>query len=352
MSETRSRPCLPPNKDPTRVYFIHPSDSNTTQLVSVKFNDTGFNNWKCSMMLSLLAKIKIDFVDGIISKPEPTTVEYKAWERCNDLVCAWLLFNMDDVIAKSVMFLKSAREIWIELEERFGYTSMTQVYSLEQQLAELSQGSNNISEFFTKIKMIWDAVNDANPFPTCTCLKCTCNLEHRVYQMQQDQRMIQFIMKLNEEFASVRGNILMQYPMPNIANAYRLFAQEEIHKELSSVTSQTESLACFSKKKNFKNFKPQSMFNKNQFVPNKTTKGVQAGAPGRKPQYFRTHCKIPPGFKSNRDKKVAATIQADLIKEEGSSSTTFSAAQYNQFLEMLNKRQQSGFSSVKQNEDS
>lgn len=80
---------------------------------------------------------------------------------------------------------------------------MTQVYSLEQQLSELHQGSYNFSEFFTKIKTIWDAMSDANPLPQCTCSKCTYNLEHRVYQMQQDQRMIWCMMKLSEDFTVV-----------------------------------------------------------------------------------------------------------------------------------------------------
>lgn len=80
------------------------------------------------MILTLSAKNKLGFVDGSVAKPAVTSVEFKAWERCNDLVCSWLLFNLDDVIAKSVLFLKIAREIWIDLEERFGFTSMTQVF--------------------------------------------------------------------------------------------------------------------------------------------------------------------------------------------------------------------------------
>lgn len=133
----QSRVPLPPNQDPTSIYFIHPSDSNTNQLVSTKFNGNSFSNWKRSMILMLSAKNKIRFVDGSIHKPDNTSIEYKAWERCNDLVSSWLIFNLDEVIAKSVLFLKTAREIWTDLNERFGYTSMTQVYSLERQLSEL-----------------------------------------------------------------------------------------------------------------------------------------------------------------------------------------------------------------------
>lgn len=147
----------------------------------MKFNESGFSNWKRCMILSLSAKNKLGFVNGSVEKPEITSSEFKAWERCNDLVCSWLIFNLDDVRAKSVQFLKTAKDIWTDLNERFGYTSMTLVYSLEQQLTDLNQGADKISEFFTKVKTLWDAITDANPLPQCICQKCTCQLEQRVY---------------------------------------------------------------------------------------------------------------------------------------------------------------------------
>lgn len=88
-------------------------------------------------------------------------------------------------IAKSVLFFKTVREIWRDLEERFGYASMTQLSSLEQQLAEIHQGQLSVSEFYTKLKTIWDSLDDANPLPTCTCVKCTCDLTGRIQKMQQ-----------------------------------------------------------------------------------------------------------------------------------------------------------------------
>lgn len=157
------------NQDPSSVYYIHPSDASSNQLVSVKFSGSGFHNWKRSMILILSAKNKLGFVDGTIKIPELTSVDYKYWERCNNLVISWLIANLDETIAKSVLFMQTAREIWQDLDDRFGYTSMAQVYSLEQQLLEINQGHDNISEFFTKIKTIWDGLNDANPLPYCTC---------------------------------------------------------------------------------------------------------------------------------------------------------------------------------------
>ncbi|XP_074351589.1 uncharacterized protein LOC141690714 [Apium graveolens] len=135
-----------------------------------------------SNTLTLSAKNKLGFVNGDIVEPEKNAVEYKLWERCNDLVISWILFNLDESIAKSVLFMRTAKEIWDDIEERFGYALMTQIYSLEQQMLEISQGQDSISEFFTKMKTIWDGINDANPLPVCTCKLCTCNLTQRIVQ--------------------------------------------------------------------------------------------------------------------------------------------------------------------------
>lgn len=85
------------------------SDASSTQLVSVTFDGNGFNNWKRSRMLILSAKNKIGFVDGTVSIPEENTSEYKYRSRCNDLVISWIIFNLDENIARSVLFLPTAR---------------------------------------------------------------------------------------------------------------------------------------------------------------------------------------------------------------------------------------------------
>lgn len=129
------------NNDPWSMYYIHPSDATTSQLVSVKFNGNNFTNWKRSMLLTLSAKNKLGFVNGTITKPDATSSNLVAWERCNDLVISWILFNLDESIAKSVLFLNSAREIWKDLEDMFGFASITQVYTFEQKLSDVTQGN-------------------------------------------------------------------------------------------------------------------------------------------------------------------------------------------------------------------
>lgn len=265
-------PRLPPNSDPTSIYYIHPSENSITSLSSIRFNGSGYADWKRSVMIALSARNKIGFVTGKYPEPSIDSDEHSAWQRCNDLIISWLLYSLDEHIAKSVLYFTTAREIWTDLEDRFGYTSGAQLYALEQQLYALSQGSSSVSEFYTRIKVVWDELNAAFPLPVCTCNKCTCNLTQRIYKAQQDQRLIQFLMKVNDEFANVRSNIIMQQPLPLVAQAYRLLAQEERHKEITShAASQPEPMA-------FSAQKPQ--YNK----PNKTS-----GNQSQNRSYYQSH---------------------------------------------------------------
>lgn len=90
------------------------------------------------MMLTLSAKHKLGFVNGMVGALEPTFHDFKSWEHCNDLVIS--LYNLDDNIARSILFLMTSRTIWKDLEDRFGNACMQQISSPENKLAEMHQG--------------------------------------------------------------------------------------------------------------------------------------------------------------------------------------------------------------------
>ncbi|XP_070021148.1 uncharacterized protein [Nicotiana sylvestris] len=53
-----------------------------------------------------------------------------------------------------------------------------------------------------------------------------------MYKAEQDRRLIQFLMGLNEIYTVVRGSILMMNPLPNLAQAFSLPVQDEKQREI------------------------------------------------------------------------------------------------------------------------
>lgn len=256
-----------PTLDASSVYYLHPSDHTGLKLVSQVFDGVGYGDWKREMVLALTSKNKIGFVDGSLKKPATASEEFNAWIRCDSMIIGWIVSNLGVLIARSVHNLKTAREIWVDLEERFGQGSAAQLYSLNEEWTSLSQDSSmTVAEYYTRAKVIWDEIDSIVSFPTCQCNGCTCTLTQKFLKLQQDQRLIEFLMKLHENFAQIRSNILMMTPLPNISQAYRIFVAEQKHKEIGKQSPvSNEALGFATERNTYYNKHPHSTDSANKY---------------------------------------------------------------------------------------
>ena len=112
----------------------------------------------------------MDFIDNSLPKPTYDDVLQKAWERYNNMVIGWLIASLDRTLAKSIMYYSITSEIWKDLEDRFGQSSYSQLYALQEELAALTQTNGMlVAEYFTKAKSLWDEFDNLSPILTCTC---------------------------------------------------------------------------------------------------------------------------------------------------------------------------------------
>lgn len=49
--------------------------------------------------------------------------------------------------------------------------------------------------YLSKLKKHWDELDNLSPLPTCVCSSCTCALTQKYIKVQQDQRLMVFLMK-------------------------------------------------------------------------------------------------------------------------------------------------------------
>ena len=55
-----------------------------------------------------------------------------------------------------------------------------------------------------------------------------------MHKAEQDRRLIQFLMGLNEVYTVIRGSILMMNPLPSMAHGFALLVQEEKQREFKT----------------------------------------------------------------------------------------------------------------------
>ncbi|KAH9669827.1 retrovirus-related pol polyprotein from transposon RE2 [Citrus sinensis] len=175
--------------DLSNPFFTHHSDNPGLILVSKPLNGDNYFGWKRAMVRALNSKNKLGFVNGSIKVPsEETDPEgYAIWSRCNDMVHSWIVNSCDPEIVDSVTYCPTAHEVWEDLYERFSQGNATHIAQADR------------------------------------------------------QKLMQFLMGLNETYSAIRGQILLMNPLVSICQAYSSISQEEKQCLLSSAHTNTDS---------------------------------------------------------------------------------------------------------------
>ncbi|XP_019256284.1 PREDICTED: uncharacterized protein LOC109234671 [Nicotiana attenuata] len=140
-------------------------------------------------------------------------------------------------LAKGVIHAKTAHQVWQDLKDQFSQKNAPVVYQIQKSLASLSQGNMIVSSFFTKLKGLWDELDAFRALPACNQMKVHND------QIEED-RLMQFLMGLNDVYNVVRSNILMMSPLPNVRQANSLVIQEETQRQMTLESTESFSIAA------------------------------------------------------------------------------------------------------------
>ncbi|KAF7809835.1 uncharacterized protein G2W53_036578 [Senna tora] len=165
------------------------SDQPGMALVTSHLVGSNFISWSLAIKTALEAKDKLGFIDGTIKEPKDES-EFKKWKPVDSMVKSWVRNSMSKDLAESFMFCRTSRELWKELEERYGVKSGPKFYQLQQDLASLRQGGDSVTSYYNKIHRFWDEIHRLRPVPRCICGKCGCEFNKKLDALETDTRLL------------------------------------------------------------------------------------------------------------------------------------------------------------------
>ena len=91
------------------------------------------------------------------------------------MVLAWIHRSISECIAKSVLWIDTTAGIWKNLCIRFSQSDIFHISDLQEDLYRFRQGTLDVSDYFTQLKVYWDELENYRPIPRCKCLiPCSC----------------------------------------------------------------------------------------------------------------------------------------------------------------------------------
>ncbi|XP_023888369.1 uncharacterized mitochondrial protein AtMg00810-like [Quercus suber] len=97
--------------------------------------------WARSVFLALSSRNKFGFVNGSISEPDPTSPLFNSWNRCNITILSWLTNSLSPDLKASVIYINSAKDLWIDLKNRLSQDNTPRLFKLQKEISHLVQGS-------------------------------------------------------------------------------------------------------------------------------------------------------------------------------------------------------------------
>ena len=131
------------------------------------------------------------------------------------MVLSWILNALEPDLADSVLSCVTPYAVWEDLRERFALGNAPRIFQVQRDIYRIEQGQLSIAAYYTKLKGLWDELASYN---TTTC---TCGAQN------DHNKLMQFLMGLNESYATTRGQILLMNPLPTARQAYASLVQEE-----------------------------------------------------------------------------------------------------------------------------
>ncbi|XP_016196130.1 uncharacterized protein LOC107637207 [Arachis ipaensis] len=187
--------------DPSSVFFLHPSENPGVSIISMKLDTKNYNEWSRVMLIALKSKNKLGFVDGTLPKP---SVDY---------------LTVD---------------IWNDLRHRYYQGDIFKITELEEKFFSLKHGDSSITAYFTKLKTIWEEIENFKSIPLCVACEstCVCGLEKLRIQKKETYT-VRFLRGLNEQYHNVRSQVMLAKPLPDVNEVFSLLIQQERHLNLT-----------------------------------------------------------------------------------------------------------------------
>lgn len=218
--------------------YIHPGDSPALVLVQPLLDGNNYHSWSRTFRRALESKNKTGFITGNFSKPVETNRRFAAWTKANNMVASWIVNSVVPSIAQSVMWFDNAFDIWNDLKDRYGNADVFRLSDLQEQFYATRQRDSSVTEYYTRLKVLWEELMVLRAIPSCTCNRCTCNVSSQINKFIEDDHVIRFIKGLNDEFEPVKSQVLLSSPLPDVKTTFAMAVKLERKLQYSAGQSQ------------------------------------------------------------------------------------------------------------------
>ncbi|WOG96566.1 hypothetical protein DCAR_0415902 [Daucus carota subsp. sativus] len=278
-------------------------------------NGSNYIIWSQAMRSFLKGKRLWRYVNGDFTIP--TKEKDEADSKFKDRIEEWdvknhqaiTFFRNSSVSKINLQFgnYDTAKEIWDLLASRYTTSDLSHQYQIMSSLSKQKQEPGQpVADFLSQIQSLWDQLTLSEP-------KWLYTEDATLYHTYRDQqRLIQFLMALTQDFEPVRAALLHRVPLPSLESSVAELISEETRLGLGKLESVVDNVLAVpsvsTSDKPFCRFCRQSGHVTKDCI---TLRNHTCQHCHQKGHYSIQFCKKKPSFHSNKFTQSSAAVTSE-----------------------------------------
>lgn len=101
--------------------------------------------------------------------PSEKAIEFEAWVENDAMLRAWIRNSLSLELQEAFLYIASAKDLWDNMEEKFGQWNGVFINQLKRSLASLKQGDSTVTTYYTKLQRMIDELTAVEPSINYIC---------------------------------------------------------------------------------------------------------------------------------------------------------------------------------------
>ncbi|XP_031502189.2 uncharacterized protein LOC116265604 [Nymphaea colorata] len=207
------------------------------QVTTIRLTKENYLPWSAAMTMGIAGHGRIAYINRRKPEPVETSGVWDTWFLEDNQVKTWIVNSVSADIQPLILRKKTARDMWVILEQMYGQKKTTiWTYQLMKTVYGIRQGNLSVADYYGALKAKWkdlDYYSDIN---------WHCPQDQTLYVAKEwENRVFLFLAGLNDEFESVRSQILNSGEVSSIEDVY---SRVEAEEQRRLVTSGEREISC------------------------------------------------------------------------------------------------------------
>ena len=215
--------------------FPIPVAMEKSEVTLIKFTGKNYPAWSFQFQIYLEAKELWGYIFCSDSIPTEDEKKISSWHTKDAKIKTWILGSVEPHLIMNLKPYPTSKEMWEYLQQVYHQDNSARQFHLECAIVEYAQGTLSIQDYYSGFRTLW------SEYDSIKYAGVAANVLIVIRDLQASSQRDQFLMKLRNEYESVRSSLMNRTPLPSLAVCLNELLREEQRMATSAHIAQQKT---------------------------------------------------------------------------------------------------------------